>query len=286
MQNRDLRTLRAVAALGGFTAAADHLNMTVSAVSMQMKALEASLHVQLFDRRVRPPRLTPIGRSVARAGEAVLLAEARLRALAGSSTLAGRFRIGIVSSVSPRLLPRFLMAAPVALPQASFTFRTGLSEALEKEVGTGALDAAIVTTTGIPGDGLSYLLLTEDRLARAARPGLPADAPFLHFAPSTGIGRLIAVALASHPDLATAPRIVLDHVETIRACLLAGAGSSMLPLCDLAGLGPVAIAPIAASRRLVLVTREGSVLASRMTILQSLLIGEEAARTMSLERRS
>ncbi len=273
MQNRDLKTLQVVASLGGFTAAADHLNMTVSAVSMQMKALEASLDVKLFDRKVRPPRLTPIGRSIAQAGESVLLAEARLRALAGQSTLAGRFQIGIVASVGPRFLPKFLMAAPGSLPHASFTFRTGLSKALEADVDAGGLDAAIVTATESPKEELSYLLLSKDQLALAAVPGLPFDAPFLHFAPSTGIGRLIAATLSNNPDLAKAPRIFLDHVETIRACLTAGAGSSILPHCDLQGLEPVVITPIAAHRCLVLVARKASALAQKMETLRTLLIG-------------
>ena len=43
MQTRTLRTLTRIAQLGSFAAAAEQLNMTLSAVSSQMKALEAEL---------------------------------------------------------------------------------------------------------------------------------------------------------------------------------------------------------------------------------------------------
>lgn len=273
MQNRDLRTLRAVIRLGGFSAAADRLNMTLSAVSMQMKALEASLGAPLFDRTVRPPRPTPLGRAVAEAAVHVIDAEAKVRALAAPGALAGRFAVGIVASAGPRLLPGFLARAPAVYPLAGFAFTTGLSEALEAGVAEGTLDAAVVTATGIPPGGLAHRVLERDRLAVAGHPDLPDDAPFLHFAPGTGIGRLVAAALPAEPALAAAPRVVLDHVETIRACIVAGIGRTILPLRDLEGIGGVDVRPLDATRSLVLATRPDSALHAEAERIATLLAG-------------
>ncbi|MEM7487651.1 MAG: LysR family transcriptional regulator [Pseudomonadota bacterium] len=256
MQNRDLTTLRTIARTGSFREAAERLNMTLSAVSMQMKALEASLDGALFDRSVRPPRLTALGRAVAEAAGHVLEAERRLRALAGpKAALTGRFRLGLVASAGPRLLPAFLRHRPDAFPEADFTFSTGLSETLDHGVETGELDAAVLTAIGVPAGGLRHRVLHRDRLMRAGQADLPPDRPFLQFAPSTGIGRLIAAALPDHPDLSRRPRLILDHVATIRACLTAGLGTTILPEVDLPG---IAATPIGRDRTLVLSTRIGT----------------------------
>jgi len=64
MRNMDVTTLRsfvAVADLGGVTRAATHLNLTQSAVSMQLKRLEELLGLSLFDRTGRRIALSPGG---------------------------------------------------------------------------------------------------------------------------------------------------------------------------------------------------------------------------------
>ncbi len=63
-RNLDLTALRsfvAVADVGGVTRAAGHLNLTQSAVSMQLKRLEDSLGTRLLDRTTRSVALTPAG---------------------------------------------------------------------------------------------------------------------------------------------------------------------------------------------------------------------------------
>ncbi|WP_371154093.1 LysR family transcriptional regulator [Jannaschia sp. 2305UL9-9] len=274
MQNRDLRTLREIARLGSFQGAAERLHMTLSAVSMQMKALEASLNASLFDRSVRPPRLTALGRRVAEAAKDVLVAEDALRALTGPDVpLTGRFRLGIVASAGARLLPSFLANAPASLPHARFDVRTGLSEALETAVASGALDAAVVTATGVPMGGTRHVRISRDRLMLAVPKGADDRPPFLQFAPGTGIGRLIAAESSHHARLSDAPRIVLDHVDTILACLDAGLGATILPEVDLGRARKSCdLIPLQVWRDLVLVTRSESPLDAEAETLARLLL--------------
>ncbi|WGH78628.1 LysR family transcriptional regulator [Jannaschia ovalis] len=255
MNNRDLLTLRAIARHGSFRDAAERTNQTLSAVSMQMKALEGALGATLFDRATRPPRLTALGRAVAEAAAEVTGAEARLRALAAPEAApAGRFRLGLTASAGPRLLPGFLRHAAAALPHARFTFHTGLSEGLESAVADGGLDAAIVTATGIPSGALRHRVLARDPLAVARPEGLAPDAPFLQFTPETGLGRVVAAELRDHPELAARPALTLDHIPAILACLDAGLGATILAASD---LGDRPSRRLARHRALVLVTRAG-----------------------------
>ncbi|HHH12985.1 MAG TPA: LysR family transcriptional regulator, partial [Thiolapillus brandeum] len=55
---KHLRTLSALAETGSLTAAAERLHLTQSALSHQLKALEAQLGAPLFVRKSRPLRLT------------------------------------------------------------------------------------------------------------------------------------------------------------------------------------------------------------------------------------
>ena len=61
MNHAQLRAFHAVASEGGFTAAANRLNLTQPAVTLQVKALEQAYGVDLFHRRGRRVELTDTG---------------------------------------------------------------------------------------------------------------------------------------------------------------------------------------------------------------------------------
>ncbi|MCX7227595.1 MAG: LysR family transcriptional regulator [Burkholderiales bacterium] len=75
---RGLEVFAAVAACGTMSAAAERLRISQAAVSQAVTQLETSLGVLLFDRSVRPPALTLVGRSVLRCANEAL---AKLREL-------------------------------------------------------------------------------------------------------------------------------------------------------------------------------------------------------------
>src|SRR3954463_1124635 len=110
---RRLRVLREVAEQGSFSAAADALSYTQSAVSQQVAALERETGTTLLERRAGGVRLTDAGRAlVARAG--VILAqladaERELAAIAGLR--GGRVRLASFPSagapIAPAAIARF-----------------------------------------------------------------------------------------------------------------------------------------------------------------------------------
>ena len=72
LELRHLRTIRAIHEQGGLARAAEVLNITQSALSHQVKALEDQVGVELFVRRARPMRLSAAGMRLLRLAEQVL----------------------------------------------------------------------------------------------------------------------------------------------------------------------------------------------------------------------
>src|SRR5919112_952046 len=83
---RRMRVLREVAAKGSFSAAADALNFTQSAISQQIAALEREAGTRLVERSARGVRLTVAGEALVRHTDVILArladAEAELEAIA------------------------------------------------------------------------------------------------------------------------------------------------------------------------------------------------------------
>lgn len=94
---RHLRTIKAIHETGGLARAADHLNITQSALSHQIKGIEDQAGVELFVRRSKPLKLSAAGMKMLAAAEEILPRVASLEAefsglIAGS---AGRLHIAI-----------------------------------------------------------------------------------------------------------------------------------------------------------------------------------------------
>src|SRR3954454_22947370 len=104
---RRMRVLREVARHGSFSAAAEALSFTQSAVSPQIAALEREAGTTLAERSVRGIRLTDAGRALVRHTDAILgrlaEAEAELEAIAGLR--GGRVRMASFESAGATLMP-------------------------------------------------------------------------------------------------------------------------------------------------------------------------------------
>src|ERR671926_1152683 len=104
---RRMRVLREVAVRGSFSAAAEALSFTQSAVSQQIAALEREAGAVLVERNARGVRLTEAGEAVVRHTEAILArlseAEAELEAIAGLR--GGRLRLAAFESAGATIMP-------------------------------------------------------------------------------------------------------------------------------------------------------------------------------------
>jgi len=122
-----LRALVAVVDRRGFTRAAEALNRTQSAVSMQVKRLEEMHGARLLDRR-------PGGVRPTREGEAMLGYARRLLALndeavnaLGRAKVEGRVRFGVMEDYARALLPPLIARFSEAHPSIALEVETGLT---------------------------------------------------------------------------------------------------------------------------------------------------------------
>ncbi|MBC2931527.1 LysR family transcriptional regulator [Nocardioides sp. zg-1228] len=148
------RTFVAVCEAGSFTAAAEELGYTQSAISRQVASLEHDLGEALLERLPRGVRPTAAGQALlphARllVGEAARARDAVRRARAGDAV---PLTLGAVPSASVDLVPRTLRSLPAEGPRVAL--RSDGSARLHERVRTGDVDVAVVTDypPGLPTD--------------------------------------------------------------------------------------------------------------------------------------
>lgn len=138
-----LETLIAVIRHGSFAAAAPQVNLTASAVGLQMKQLEEYFGQPLFDRSARQVRPTELAREIAATAEGTLDTLENLRSRVEVS-VAGNIRVGVIESAQIAMLPSSVRALRSFAPLLEVQFSRGVSQHLLQELKAGRLDAAVV----------------------------------------------------------------------------------------------------------------------------------------------
>src|SRR6266851_2652970 len=149
-----LMTFATVAELGSFSAAADRLNLSQPAVSMQIRQLERRLGVALLERIGRRAQPTAAGREllphISRIDGAI---GGALEAVGHfSHDVAGRVRLGTGATALTYLLPPTLGELHRGFPSLELVVRTGNTPDILKGLDDNDLDIAVVT---LPAPGRS-----------------------------------------------------------------------------------------------------------------------------------
>jgi DNA-binding transcriptional LysR family regulator len=162
-----LEVFREVARRGSFTAAAQALRYTQSAVSRQIAALETDTGTTLFDRVPRGVRLTDEGRCLLDHAEAVLgrLDTARRDLAALRDLDIGRLRIGAFATADAALVPRAMAAFHANHPSVVLSLSEVLTPVQITQLRDGDLDIGVISVP--PGrpldtDGLELTHLLDD----------------------------------------------------------------------------------------------------------------------------
>jgi DNA-binding transcriptional LysR family regulator len=256
---RRMKVLREVASRGSFSAAAEALNFTQSAVSQHITTLEREAGTQLVERGSRGVRLTEAGRLLVEHAEAILAriecAEEDLAALAGLR--GGRLRLLGFQSAGATLVPRAVAAFHERHPRVDLGMREAEPDEASARLKSGEADLALVydhdATAGLLAPELELIPLIDDpydvilpaghRLAARRRLSLAdlAKEPWIASTSTCGCRRITEHVCR---EAGYEPRVAFEADETLaaQALVAAGVGVTPLPRLALATLHPGVVA--------------------------------------------
>ncbi len=174
---KQFRYFEALAEHRHFGQAAAVCAISQPALSVQIKELERELGHPLFDRSARQVQLTNFGAAFALRVRDILRGVDELSdfARATEGRMVGRFRLGVIPTVAPYLLPRILTGLAQSHTDLDIHVRETLTPRLVQELQQGRIDCAIVALP-LSEPGLIELpLFSEDFLL--VRPAQEANAP-------------------------------------------------------------------------------------------------------------
>jgi molybdate transport repressor ModE-like protein len=243
---RRLRVLSEVAARGSFSAAAEALTLTQSAVSQHIAALEREVGLPLVERGTRPVGLTEGGYALTRHAVGIFArldgAEQELEEIAGRRH--GRLRVGSFPTCLATLLPAAFARFRSRHPEVTLTVVDDHLHRLLPRLDAGELDLALIYDhEALPDVGARDLdrspLLDDEfrvvlpeghRLARRralALPHLRAE-PWIGGAPTSAWYRIARHACAQ-AGFAPAAAFASDDYMAVQALVAAGLGVSLIP---------------------------------------------------------
>ncbi len=143
---KQLRYYYALSRLKHFGKAADHCAVTQPALSMQIKDLEEILGLSLVIRGKSKISLTPDGEEIARRAEKIItdIQDIGSYAKTRAGLLSGIFRLGIIPTIAPYILPKLLPILADKYPDLDLKLRETTTSRLKDEILQGQLDAILV----------------------------------------------------------------------------------------------------------------------------------------------
>lgn len=138
----------AVAEHKNFTLAAEKSFVTQPTLSMQIQKLEEELGVQIFDRSTKPIQLTSIGEVIVQQARKIIGESNRIKDIIDQEKgfIGGDFKVGIIPTVTPTLLPMFIKSFINKYPKVHLIIEEYTTEEIIIRLNNGSLDCGIVAT--------------------------------------------------------------------------------------------------------------------------------------------
>lgn len=250
-----LNVLRAVIDKGSFSAAADALSYSQSAVSQAIATLEGELGAPLIERDRRGVRPTPAGAALAAHAEGILTrmndAEAEVAAIAGGR--GGRLRIASFPTAGATLMPLAVARFRAAHPGVEVSLAEGESEQIAPRLRAGDFEFVVLFEfVGVGerlGAGMRRFELLDDPLHLA----LPAEHPLASrkklrledLREESWVQTSAASPCARHVVRSChaagfEPRVSFesDDYQTVQGLVAAGVGVALIPQLALSTVRP------------------------------------------------
>jgi DNA-binding transcriptional LysR family regulator len=241
-----LKILQQVAASGSFSAAADSLNYTQSAVSQAVAALEREAGTALLERGRGAIRPTPAGAALIERTDGILArledAEDEVKAIAAGRH--GRLRIASFPTAGATLIPLAVATFREASPDVELSLAEGEPEEIAPRLRAGEFDLALLfefqgvgrplvaqaQRTELLEDPMRLALPADHRLAKRKRLRLEdlRDEPWVQTAAASPCARHVVrscIAAGFEPAVS----FESDDYQTVQGLVAAGVGVALIP---------------------------------------------------------
>lgn len=163
MNLRDLEYLVAVSETLHFRRAAEQCFVSQPTLSGQISKLETEIGVSLLERTNKSVKVTPIGQKVIGHARQILEQTEAIRNLAQAhlDPLSGPLRIGAIHTLSPYLVPLFLLDLQQQHPELSLELTEETTDKLIDKLKSHQLDAILLATSPNSEDLVSMPLFLE-----------------------------------------------------------------------------------------------------------------------------
>lgn len=149
MTIQQLEYIVAVDQFRHFGRAAESCRVTQPTLSAMIQKLEDELEVKLFDRSIQPVCPTPIGEKVLLQARMILAKASQVRDIISEERqiLSGIFRLGVLPTIAPYLLPRFFPQLMEQYPDLDIRVSEMKTQDIQIALRSGELDAAIIASS-------------------------------------------------------------------------------------------------------------------------------------------
>lgn len=236
MDIRTLYTLIAIADCGSFAEAGNRIGLLLSAVSMQVRALEEELEIAIFDRSRRPPVLTDAGLALVHRARDLIAHWESMSAALKKGTGAGLLKLGSVHTCASGVLPLALRHLQKQGHGLEVHVTTGLTHDLERAVHHRQLDVAIVTEPEVPRSDLDFLPFVDEQLVVIAHRSVKGasdqevleQTPYVRFNRLARVGHLVQEEILRR-QIVVRSTMEIDNLEGVVAMVANGLGASVVP---------------------------------------------------------
>ena len=145
-----------------FAKAAEHCRVTQPTLSMMVQKLEDELGIKIFDRTKQPVQPTMAGKKILAQAQTVVRQAALIKdiVMEEKHSLKGSFRLAVLPTIAPYLLPRFLQHLAEQHPELDIRILEMQTAPTLEALTKGEIDAAIIanapTETHLQGTLLYY----------------------------------------------------------------------------------------------------------------------------------
>lgn len=241
MNLRDLHYFITTAEELHFARAAELCHVSQSTLSIQIKKLEDTLGVALFERNGKTVMLTDVGAQLVFKARAVLEAVQEMKALARVHTdpFSGELRLGAFPSLAPYFFPLIIGALAELLPQLRVVLIEEKTDELVKRLGEGSVDAVLIALPHEVAKCTAVVLYDEPFLLAVARSHPLAKKKTVAFEDMLQEKMLLldeghclraqALTVCANIGVGEASSYRATSLETLRNMVATGAGVTFMP---------------------------------------------------------